>query len=396
MATFSTATPRTLAEQPVPFGTFGPSAWTSSASPAYVVGALVSYVGGTPSVAANYCLVSVAPPYSATAPPYSGTTVASGWRQLADGEPAWNYLQPYKPGDIVSYAASNKEGLMYLCLTSAVGSAQAPSGTLASSPYWKALAVGAGVGVITSLSGGAGSATTSATPALSVGVIGYTTGTAAPTLVFTGSSSALSLGGNIPAPTQLVSPGGNVVVTSGATTTAVEISSTAAAANNNIVLTNAGSSVGADIALAAKSDVQITYGDSSLVENSLIVQSRGVGGFLAVSAAAAPNPAYTSALQLGPTYLQWKLKDVAVVLPSGLATPTAAVSSFTITGVSTELRETSVVVSAVQVADGVTPEIWLVSATPSTAAGGTITFTLSGGTPSASTTMRIAWHVVKL
>jgi len=86
---------------------------------------------------------------------------------------------------------------------------------------------------------------------------------------------------------------------------------------------------------------------------------------------------------------------VATILPSGIISGVAGSATITLTGI-TGLTSTSVVQATIQVPDaaGSGQSVWLVSATPSSATGGTITITLATAC-SSPTALKVAWAVIK-
>jgi hypothetical protein len=89
--------------------------------------------------------------------------------------------------------------------------------------------------------------------------------------------------------------------------------------------------------------------------------------------------------------------SLGLQFPSGLVDGVANTNSITLTGISPLLTETSVVQATIQVPDaaGGGLNVWLVSATPSSASGGTIVFTLADDCSSPTTDLVVAWAVIK-
>jgi hypothetical protein len=86
---------------------------------------------------------------------------------------------------------------------------------------------------------------------------------------------------------------------------------------------------------------------------------------------------------------------VSSIMPSGLVSGVAGSATITLTGVSPKLSASSVITATVQVPDqaGGGLNVWLVSATPSSANGGTIEFTSADVCSSPTTTYVVAWSV---
>jgi len=176
MSGVSQEVPRCLATKPATANVINTSLANWNEYTGYAVGALVWYAVADPVTRFVFrCLVTVPAslPPSPNPPPAvrsggtgSPLTVNASWALIASGEPTWTNIYTYQPGDVVSYASTNVEGALYMCLKQNQNTAPTVG---ASSVEWKLMSPPPPASV-SSLAAGYGAAVSAPTGAVTVSV----------------------------------------------------------------------------------------------------------------------------------------------------------------------------------------------------------------------------------